>query len=177
MIHKQLNFRIKQLAQLVMSAILATGATVAFAQDVVDLGTVQSTAENASASNNSASAPYQAPTQSSLSVTQPTSVISQHFIEENATVAGNFSDIAQIAPSVWSVDPNGPGMMESQAGGPFLRGFANGEYSVTFDGIPWGDSNDFTQHSTSYYMPQDVGSMSVERGPGTTDILPMSCGM
>ena len=72
----------------------------------------------------------------------------------------------QIAPSVWSVDPNGPGMMESQSGGPYLRGFANGQYNVTFDGIPWGDSNDFTQHSTSYFMPQDTGSIVVDRGPG-----------
>lgn len=165
------NFRVKLIAQLVMSATLAAGASYAFAQDVVNLGTVQSTADNTSSSTNPASAPYQAPTQSSLKVTQPTSIINQHYIEENATAAGNYSDIAQIAPSVWSVDPNGPGMMESQANSPFVRGFGNGEYNVTFDGIPWGDSNDFTQHSTSYFMPQDTGSISVERGPGTASTI------
>lgn len=167
----QPNFRVKLLAQLVMSTMLATATTYASAADTVNLGTVQSTAENASASDNPASAPYQAPTQAPITATQPTSVINQHYIEENGTAAGNFSDIAQIAPSVWSVDPNGPGMMESQAGGPFLRGFENGKYNVTFDGIPWGDSNDFTQHSTSYFMPQDTGSMSVERGPGTASTI------
>ncbi len=56
--------------------------------------------------------------------------------------------------------------MESQSGGPFIRGFASGQYNVTFDGIPWGDSNDFTQHSTSYFMPQDTGNIVVDRGPG-----------
>jgi iron complex outermembrane receptor protein len=167
----QPNFRVKLLAQLVMSAMLATATTYSLAADVVDLGTVQSTADNAAASDNPASAPYQAPTQAPITATQPTSVINQHYIEENATAAGNFSDIAQIAPSVWSVDPNGPGMMESQAGGPFLRGFENGKYNVTFDGIPWGDSNDFTQHSTSYFMPQDTGSISVDRGPGTASTI------
>lgn len=165
------NFRRKRLVQLIMSTILAATATQTFAQDVVNLGTVQSTAENASTGNNPASAPYQAPTQAPITATQPTSVINQHYIEENGTAAGNFSDIAQIAPSVWSVDPNGPGGMESQAGGPFIRGFDNGHYNVTFDGIPWGDSNDFTQHSTSYFMPQDVGGISVDRGPGTASTI------
>lgn len=164
------NFRVKLIAQLVMSATLAASASYAFAQDVVNLGTVQSTAES-STSTNQKSATYQAPTQSSLKVTQPTSIMNQHYIENNTTAAGNFSDIAQLAPSVWSVDPNGPGGMESQAGGPFLRGFQNGQYNVTFDGIPWGDSNDFTQHSTSYIMPQDLGGVSVDRGPGTASTI------
>ncbi len=164
----QPDFRVKLLVQLVLGTMLAAGANASFAQDTVDLGTVQSGAGDASAtsSNNPASAPYQAPTQGSLVATQPQSIISQHYIQENASAGSNYTDIAQIAPSVWSVDPNGPGMMESQSGGPYLRGFANGQYNVTFDGIPWGDSNDFTQHSTSYFMPQDTGSIVVDRGPG-----------
>ena len=55
--------------------------------------------------------------------------------------------------------------MESQ--GISIRGFQDGEYNVTFDGIPWGDSNDFTHHSTSYFMAHDIGEASVDRGPGT----------
>ena len=47
-----------------------------------------------------------------------------------------------------------------------MRGFQNGQYNVTFDGIPWGDSNDFTQHTTSYFMQQDIGNVVVDRGPG-----------
>src|SRR6202041_36143 len=47
-----------------------------------------------------------------------------------------------------------------------IRGFQDGQFNVTFDGIPWGDSNDFTHHSTSYFMPQDVGNGVVDRGPG-----------
>ena len=164
----QPDFRVKLLVQLVLGTMLVAGANASFAQDMVNLGTVQSGAGDASAasSNNPASAPYQAPTQGSLVATQPQSIISQHYIQENAAAGSNYTDIVQIAPSVWSVDPNGPGMMESQSGGPFLRGFANGQYNVTFDGIPWGDSNDFTQHSTSYFMPQDTGSIVVDRGPG-----------
>ena len=166
--NNQHDFRLKLLVQLVLSSILVASANASLAQDTVDLGTVQSSAGGSPEAgvNNPASAPYQAPTQGSLIATQPQSVISQHYIQENASAGSNYSDIAQIAPSVWSVDPNGPGMMESQSGGPFMRGFANGQYNVTFDGIPWGDSNDFTQHSTSYFMPQDTGNIVVDRGPG-----------
>ena len=162
------HFRVKLLVRLVLGSLLIAGTDMTFAQDAVDLGTVQSGSGGSpeAGGNNPASAPYQAPTQGSLIATQPQSIISQHYIQENASAGSNYTDIAQIAPSVWSVDPNGPGMMESQSGGPYLRGFANGQYNVTFDGIPWGDSNDFTQHSTSYFMPQDTGSIVVDRGPG-----------
>ena len=167
------NFRVKLLTQLVLGSLLIAGAEMTFAQDAVDLGTVQSGAGDTSATsaNNPASAPYQAPTQGSLVATQPQSIISQHYIQENAAAGANYTDIIQISPSIWSVDPNGAGGMESQSGGPFLRGFANGQYNVTFDGIPWGDSNDFTQHSTSYFMPQDTGSIVVDRGPGDASTI------
>ncbi len=111
------------------------------------------------------SAPHQAITQGSLVATQPQSVINQHVIANTAAPTANYTDVIAISPSVVSVDPNGPGMMETQ-GGPTIRGFQDGQYNVTFDGIPWGDSNDFTHHSTSYFMPQDLGQIVVDRGPG-----------
>ncbi len=157
----KVEFKMKYLAQLMLSGALISATGISFAQDVIDLGTVQS---NAGAAQGQDSATYQAPTQSSLIATQPQSVINQHYIQENAAPSANFSDIANIAPSVQSIDPNGPGLMETQ--GLSMRGFQNGEYNVTFDGIPWGDSNDFTQHSTSYFMAQDTGSIVVDRGPG-----------
>ena len=157
----KVEFKMKYLAQLMLSGALISATGISFAQDVIDLGTVQS---NAGAAQGQDSATYQAPTQSSLIATQPQSVINQHYIQENAAPSANYSDIANIAPSVQSIDPNGPGLMETQ--GLSMRGFQNGEYNVTFDGIPWGDSNDFTQHSTSYFMAQDTGNIVVDRGPG-----------
>ena len=94
------------------------------------------------------SAITQAPTMAPLTVTQPTSVLSQYYIENNIAPSANYDDIVKIAPSVFAVSPNGPGLSENQV--LSIRGFADGFYNVTFDGIPWGDSNDFTHHSTSY---------------------------
>ena len=163
------TFHLNRITQLVAGSLLLVAAHGALA-DTVDLGTVRASGNDGTASNSvntdPASAAYQAPSQGSLTATQPESIINQHFIQENEGPAANFSDIVSMTPSVWSVDPNGVGGMESQSGGPFIRGFQNGQYNVTFDGIPWGDSNDFTQHSTVYFMPQDLGSVVVDRGPG-----------
>ena len=167
----QYRFPVKLLARLVAGAMLSIAAGASHAQGAINLGTVQSSAgaESAGSAAQPESAPYQAPTQGSLTATQPQSVISQHYIQENAAPTANYTDIVGISPSVWDVDPNGPGMMESQ--GLTMRGFTDGQYNVTFDGIPWGDSNDFTHHSTSYFMAQDIGQIVVDRGPGTASTI------
>lgn len=154
---------------------LAVAGTVpVLAQNSVNLGTVQANgATDGSGTGGTgaevASAPYQAPTKAPLHATQPTSVITQQYIKNNTPPASNYDTVVAIAPSVSAVSPNGPGLMESQ--GLFIRGFSDGQYNVTFDGIPWGDSNDFTHHTTSYFMAHDLGSVSVDRGPGTASTL------
>ncbi len=112
-----------------------------------------------------ATAPYEAPTQAPLDAEQPQSIISQHFIEENLTPSANYTDIINIAPSVVDTTPNGKGNAESL--NMSIRGFQDGQFNVTFDGIPWNDSNDFTHHSTSYFTANTIGSVLVDRGPGT----------
>ncbi len=156
------GFTVKLLTRLILGTIFVAGGRAALAQDPVNLGTIQVTGSGIS--NDQASAPYQAPTQAPLSATEPQSDISQQYIQQNVAATANYTDIVQISPSVVDVDPNGPGLMESQ--GLSMRGFQDGQYNVTFDGIPWGDSNDFTHHSTSYFMPQDIGGINVKRGPG-----------
>ncbi|MGB6307175.1 MAG: TonB-dependent receptor [Steroidobacteraceae bacterium] len=105
-----------------------------------------------------------APSQGSLVATQPQSIVGSDFIQNNDSPAVNYTDIIKFTPSVWTVDPNGPGLMENQ--GTSIRGFQDGQFNVTLDGIPWGDSNDFTHHSTSYFMSQDLSNVVVDRGPG-----------
>ncbi|WP_297478465.1 TonB-dependent receptor plug domain-containing protein [Ferrovum sp.] len=134
----------------------------------MDLGTVSATGGGGDSSTPSVTgkgtATYEAPGSMSINATEPVFNINQHYIEENAAPGANYSDIISILPSVTSVDPNGPGGMENQA--LTLRGFQDGQYNVTFDGIPWGDSNDFTHHTTSYFMEQDLAGVKVDLGPG-----------
>ena len=105
-----------------------------------------------------------APTQSSLDATQPRSVISRAFIENSISPVGDYSAIAAIAPSVTGgISANGPGLGEAKNG---LRGFKDGEFNMTFDGIPFGDTNGATHHSTAYFPASVIGAVTVERGPG-----------
>src|ERR1700716_2143375 len=108
--------------------------------------------------------PQSAPSQGSLVATQPQSIVGADFILNNDAPAANYTDIIKFTPSVWTVDPNGPGLMENL--GTSIRGFQDGQFNVTLDGIPWFDPNDFTHHSTSYFMSVDLANVVVDRGPG-----------
>jgi iron complex outermembrane recepter protein len=108
-------------------------------------------------------------TQGSTVATEPQSIIGSTYIQENVPPTGDYTDAIAISPSVYTVTPNGSGLMETQV--VSIRGFQDGQYNVTFDGIPWGDSNDFTHHSTSYFTNQETSSVTVDRGPGTAQTL------
>jgi iron complex outermembrane receptor protein len=110
-----------------------------------------------------------APVQASLQATQPQSIITATFIEQAVTPLADFNAVARIAPSIGSgLSSNGPGLGESKV---TLRGFQDGEYNVTYDGIPFGDTNNPTHHSTSYFPARIIGGMVIERGPGNASNL------
>ncbi|MCH8618092.1 TonB-dependent receptor [Undibacterium sp. TS12] len=110
-----------------------------------------------------------APVQASLKATQPQSIITATFIEQSVTPLADFNAVARIAPGVGGgVSPNGPGLAETKV---TLRGFQDGEYNITYDGIPFGDTNNPTHHSTSYFPARIIGGMVIERGPGNASNL------
>jgi iron complex outermembrane receptor protein len=133
----------------------------------LDLGSVLATGStvNAASASTPGSAANEAPSRASLRETQPTSVISQKYVQNNMVPTVNYSDILNISPSASSTDQSGPGLDESKH--VQLRGFQDGQYNVTFDGVPYGDSNDFTHHTTTFFQANDVGETIVDRGPGT----------
>lgn len=152
------GFRSLLLTSIAGSALICSGTKV-LAQSV-PLETVTITAPI-----NLNTASGVAPTITPLDAIQPTSIINQGFIEKNEPLSANYDEIIKFSPSVFDTAPNGPGLAESQ--NISIRGFQDGFFNVTFDGIPWNDSNDFTHHSTSYFMAHDLGEVSVDRGPGT----------
>ncbi len=111
------------------------------------------------------SALTQAPTESKLEARQPQSIISLDYIANNVVPTADYATIATIAPSVANVATNGPGLSEAKH--TTMRGFDDAQYNVTFDGIPFGDQNDYSHHTTSYFPAKLIGKIEVERGPGT----------
>ena len=115
------------------------------------------------------SALTQAPTDSSLDAYQPQSVIDISFITNHLTPTADYSTIASLSPSVSNVTTNGPGLNDAKRVN--LRSFNDGQYNVTYDGIPFADTNDFTHHTSSYFPAKMIGRVTVDRGPGTASTV------
>jgi iron complex outermembrane receptor protein len=103
--------------------------------------------------------PVQAPLQS----TEPTAVVTRQAIDQFVPQTADYSEVILLTPSMSGISQNGPGLYEAKS---TLRGFTDGQYNVTYDGIPFGDTNDFTHHTTSFFPASNLGAISVERGPG-----------
>ena len=115
-----------------------------------------------------ASALTEAVTESKTSVMQPQSFISVQTINNTMAPTDDYASIANIAPSTAAIETGGPGLSEGKL---IMRGFQDGQYNVTYDGIPFGDINGATHHTTSYFPAKVLGGLVVDRGPGTaTDI-------
>ena len=136
----------------------------------LDLGAVLSTGTGSAAylASTPGTAPYEAPSLTPLNAIQPTSVVNQNTIRNQLTSTASYADIARLTPSASVKSPNGPGLSETNLS---IRGFQNGQYNVTFDGIPIGDSNSFTQHTTSFFTNDEIGQLIVDRGPGTAETV------
>lgn len=110
-----------------------------------------------------------APVTASLQATQPASIVSRSFIEDSLPASADFNDIALIAPSVANTGgENGVGLNESKT---TIRGFQDGEYNITYDGVPFGDTNGPTHHSNTFFPSNTVETLVVDRGPGNASQL------
>ncbi len=110
-----------------------------------------------------------APVTASLQTTQPQAIISRSFIEDSLPATTDFNGIALISPSVSNFGgTNGAGLSESKAQ---IRGFQDGEYNITFDGVPFGDQNDPTHHSNTFFPSNTIETLIVDRGPGNASQL------
>lgn len=91
----------------------AADAAPAKPQDAKDLSAVQ---VNAATTVNDV-----APTQGSMLAIEPQSIVGSLYLQENIAPTGDYTDAAAISPSVYTVTPNGSGLMESAV--VSIRGF------------------------------------------------------
>ena len=115
------------------------------------------------------SALTQAPTDSRLEARQPQSILTLQYISNNVAPTADYATIASLAPSVANIETNGPGLSEAKH--TTIRGIDDGGYNVTFDGIPFGDYNSYSHHTTSYFPAKLIGQMVIDRGPGTASTI------
>lgn len=110
-----------------------------------------------------------APATVPLDITQPTSKIQSGFLANNIIPLASVDDIIQFQPSVFSQNPNGPGMGKAET--MSLRGFQDGQYNMTFDGIPFGNATDLGHTTSSLFISHFLGEAQIDRGPGTASTI------
>ncbi len=122
-----------------------------------DVSTIVVTAESNSAA-------VAAPSKASILETQPESLITHKFIEQATPESGDYTTAIMIAPSVATVSAIGGGIGDASIS--TLRGFQDGNFNITFDGIAFGDANDTTHHPSAFFPGSTIGTAVVDRGPG-----------
>jgi len=109
-----------------------------------------------------------APSQGSLTARSAQSLISNEYIRNYTSPVSDYSQVLQMAPGTFSVSANGPGLSDTKT---FFRGFKDGYYSMTFDGVPFNDTNDPTHHSWVFFPAQTIGSTVFDRSPGSASSI------
>jgi iron complex outermembrane receptor protein len=104
------------------------------------------------------------PGQSLADKGSPQSVVGEQAIHQVASPVGDFGTVANFTPSFVSSAPNGPGF--DAAKNLSLRGFTDGQFNVTMDGIPLGDPDNLQHHSTSYFPTSMLQQVVIDRSPG-----------
>lgn len=182
------NFRVALLAASSLLAVAMPGhafaaeaAGAATAATATDAGDQSTSANQAGQANDRQSltssdiivigsqAAQVAPITASLTTTQPQAAVSRAYIENSVAASADFNQLIAITPGVSITGTgNGVGFSESKA---VIRGFQDGEYNVTYDSIPFADTNNPTHHSTAFFPSNAIETVVVDRGPGNASQL------
>ncbi|WLT31899.1 TonB-dependent receptor [Geothrix sp. PMB-07] len=109
-----------------------------------------------------------APSQGSLTARSAQSDVRDEFVRNFTAPVVDYTQVVQMAPGMFSYSPNGPGLGDTKS---FFRGFSDGDYTITFDGIPFQDTNSPTHHSWAFFPGQFLGGANIDRSPGSAATL------
>ncbi len=105
-----------------------------------------------------------APVKSVLDAGSARTEITSNYVSEYTSPVTDFADIIQAAPGTVSFTTNGIGNGQAKI---YFRGFVDDDYSMTWDGVPFNDSNDPSHHSWAYVPAAAIGHVDFDRSPGT----------
>jgi len=109
-----------------------------------------------------------APSGNTLDAVSAHSEISGDFIHNFETPTADFGEYVNYAPGTYTLSPNGTGLTQGKT---YFRSFPNGDYTMTFDGVPFQDTNSVSQHSWANFPAQWMGGVDFDRSPGTASTV------
>jgi iron complex outermembrane receptor protein len=108
------------------------------------------------------------PVQALLDARSARSEISSEFIRKFTSPVTDYAEIIQIVPGTFTINTNGVGLGQATTS---FRGFQDGEYDITWDGIPFQDTNTPSHHSWAFFPGQWIGGVDFDRSPGSASTV------
>ena len=109
-----------------------------------------------------------APSGNTLDTVSARTEVSGDFIKNFESPVADFGEYVNYAPGTYTLSPNGVGLGQGKT---FFRSFPNGDYTMTFDGVPFQDTNSISQHSWANFPVQWIGGVDFDRSPGTASTI------
>lgn len=106
--------------------------------------------------------------QESLDTMAPKSEVSNEWIREFNPPNADYSELIKIVPGTFSCNSNEVGLGQ---GTIYFRGFPDGDYDITWDGIPFEDTNTPTHHSWAFFPGVWIGGIDFDRSAGTASTI------
>jgi iron complex outermembrane receptor protein len=138
-------------------------AAPSFAQSSVALKPVE-----VSGTKQSLQATDTAPSQGSLEARSAQSIVSDDFIRNYTSPTADYTQALTMTPGVFAYTPNGVGLGDSKI---TMRGLPDSNMVLSFDGIPFNDTNGVSHHSWVWFPSQALGGAVVDRSPGSAATL------
>jgi len=133
---------------------------VAAQQEPVNLSTVVVTAKTPETLQPNETAP----SQGRLEARSAQSVVSDYFIRNFTSAVADYTQAVTMTPGAFAYSPNGVGLSDSKI---TIRGLSDSYSVMTFDSIPFNDTNGVSHHSWVWFPTQFLGGVVVDRSPGS----------
>jgi len=112
-----------------------------------------------------------APAGNTLEATSAKTEISGAFIRNFETPVADYGEVVNYSPGTFTLSPNGVGLGQGKT---YFRGLSDGLYNVTFDGIPFTDTNSVSHHTWANFPAQWLGGTDFDRSPGQASTVGQS---
>ena len=123
---------------------------------------------NVQAGDSDSIASQLSPVQALLDARSARSEIGSEFIRKFTSPVTDYAEIIQIVPGTFTINTNGVGLGQATTS---FRGFQDGEYDITWDGIPFQDTNTPSHHSWAFFPGQWIGGVDFDRSPGSASTV------